>query len=187
MNKVISIVVFILAMSTGLIAQNSKINKDDFNKTLQQIGDSLPDGWTAKPGALLYQTDLAGSNEIIIQSAIIDLNPDMTSNDSPNLKGLCEIYIIVVPRISPDSINIIRKRNKELQNNLPPQVSKDSLQKWYNQNEKTLKILDSEPTHYDDNSSYRIKCRRLPKNEIDIVKFKKIMAYLDRKFKKYQD
>ena len=184
-NRIMIIVAFIMVMSTTVIAQNSTVNKDDFNKILQQIGDSLPDGWTAKPSALLYQTDLAGSNEIIIQSAIIDLNPDMTSNDPLNLKGLCEIYFMVLPRILPDSINIIRKRNKELQNNLPPQVSKDSLQKWYNQNEKTLKILDAEPTNYNNTYSYRIKCRRLPKNEIDIKKYNEIRQYINRHFKTY--
>jgi hypothetical protein len=147
----------------------------------------LPGGWSAKPSAFLFQTDIDGSNEFVIQSAIIELNPDMTSNDPLNLKDHCEIYILMVPRISPDSISSVRMRNIKLHNNLPPQVSKDSLQKWYNQNEKTLKILDSEPTNYDDFYSYRIKCRRSPKNEIDIVKYNKIIAYLDRKFKKYKD
>ncbi|MGD0712467.1 MAG: hypothetical protein ABR968_14925 [Bacteroidales bacterium] len=94
---------------------------------------------------------------------------------------------MLVPGISPDSINIIRKRNKELRNNLPPQDSKDNLKNWYSKNGKTLKILDSEPTNYDNTYSYRIKCRRLPKNETDIIKYNKIMAYLNRLYKKYKD
>jgi hypothetical protein len=159
--------------------QTKDLPNDFFNKTVKQISDSLPSGWTVR-------TDTT-NDEIIIHSSVIDLNPDMTSNDSPRLNGQCEIYILMVPRISPDSINIIRKKNKELQNNLPPQSSKDSLKSWYNKNEKTLKILDSEPTNYDNNYSYRIKCRRLPKNETDIIKYNKIIAYLNNIYKKYQD
>lgn len=174
------IVAIILAMSTTVIAQNCRISKDVFNNTIKHIGDSLPDGWTD-------QTDTAFPDEIIIQSSVIELNPDMMSNDPLYLEGRCEIYILIVSRISPDSINMIRERNKELQDNLPPQVSKDNLKNWYNQNEKTLKILDSEPTNYDNNYSYRIKCRRLPKNEIDKTKYNEIMVYLNRLYKKYQD
>ena len=111
----------------------------------------------------------------------------MDSNDPPDLKGQCEIYVLITPRISPDSIKTVRKRNKELRNHLPPQNSKDNLKNWYNQNEQTLKILDSEPTHYDNKYSYRIKCRRLPKNKKDITEYNKIVSYINRIFKKYQD
>lgn len=180
MKKVIKIVTIILAISTTVTAQNYRIKKDDFNKILKQISDSLPNGWTVK-------TDTVYPDEIIIRSSVIDLNPDMTSNDPPDLKGQCDIYVKIVQRISPDSINMIRKKNKELQDNLPPQGSKDNLKNWYKQNDKVLKIIDSEPTNYDNTYSYRIKCSRLPKNETDIKKYNKIIAYLNKLYKKYQD
>jgi hypothetical protein len=172
--------VFFLVTFTQVSAQNLKIKTDNFNKIVKQISDSLPNGWSAK-------TDVIYPEEIIIQSPVIDLVPDMTSNDPLNLNEKCEIYIMVVPRISPDSISIIRKKNKELQAKLPPQNSKDNLKNWYKQNEKTLKILDSEPTNYDDNYSYRIKCRRLPKNETDKKIYNRIMTYLNKLYKVYHD
>jgi len=180
MKIIIRTVVILLALSAAVMAQNYKIKKDDFNKTLKQINDSLPVSWLAK-------TDTSYPDEIIIQSSVIDLEPDITSNDPPQLKGQCEIFIRIEPRISPDTIDIIRKRNKELKEKLPPQISKDNLGNWYTQNNKTLKILDAEPTHYDNNYSYRIKCRRLPKNENDMIKYHQIMALLNRFFKNYHD
>ena len=158
--------------------QTSKVQEDDFNKTIKQISDSLPLGWTLR-------TDTSG-DEIIIHSDVIELNPDMTSNDPPNLKGPCEIFVLKVKRISPDSIEVVRKKNKELRNSLPPQSSKDNLNSWYNQNKRTLQTLDSEPTNYDNNYSYRIKCRRLPKIETDLIKYNKIISFLNNRFKQYQ-
>ncbi len=179
MEKLIKLLAIILALSSTAIAQNFSVTKDYLNKTIKQINDSLPSGWTDK----IYT---ARTDEIVIQSLVIDLYPDMTSNDRPVVEGQCEIYIMIVPRVSPDSINIIRKRNEELRKNLPPQYSQNNLQNWYNQNEKTLKILDSEPTNYDNIYSYRIKCSRSPKRETDIIKYNKIMAYLNRLYKKYR-
>ena len=165
-------------MSTSVIAQNNKIKKDDLSKAVRQISDSLPKGWS-------IITDTLFPDEIIIQSSVIDLNSDMTSNDPPLLRGKCEIYLKIVKRISPDSINGVRKKNKELLAKLPPQTSKDNLKNWYDQNERTLKILDAEPTNYDNNYSYRIKCSRLPKDETDLKNYNKIMAYLNSLYKKY--
>ena len=168
----------IMLVSTTIMAQDSKINKDDFNKTLKLIADSLPMSWSVKP-------DTAFPDEMIIQSMFIDLESDMTSNDGPQFIGQCEIFIMMLPRVSPDSINSIRQKNKALKDKLPPQVSKDNLQKWYSANEKTLKILDAEPTHYDKDYSYRMKCRRIPKNENDLIKYNQVIAYLNRLYKKY--
>jgi hypothetical protein len=180
--KKLLINLFIILLTTAPLvkAQNSAINKDDFNKTFKQISDSLPKGWSAK-------TDTAYPNEIILQSQVIELEPDITSNDPPELKGQCEIFIMVLPRVSPDSINIIRKRNKELGAALPPQNSKDNLKTWYDQNAVTLKQLDAEPTHYDNNFSYRIKCRRLPKDATDKANYNKVMSYLNKMFLKYKE
>ncbi|HBX50366.1 MAG: hypothetical protein A2275_12480 [Bacteroidetes bacterium RIFOXYA12_FULL_35_11] len=155
-----------------------EINNYDFQKILKQIQDSLPDSWTAL-------TDLANVNEIVIQSTTIDLKPDLTTSDPQELKGKCEIFILRVPRISPDSIEIKRKLNKKLRDNLPPQISKDNLKIWYIQNEKSLKLLDEEPTNYDNNYSYRIKCRRFPKNDEDRKTYNRILSFLNRHFISY--
>jgi hypothetical protein len=180
MKNLINIIAIILSMSSTAIAQDNRINKDDINNNLKLISDSLPDGWTAG-------TDTAFPGEIIIQSAVIDLNPDMASNDPLILKGECEIFVLTVPRISPDSIAVIRKKNQELRNDLPPQNSKNNLKDWYKQNEKTLNILDAEPTNYDNKYSYRIKCRRLPLNETDKSEYNKIRTFLNRLYPKFQD
>ncbi len=179
-KTIFGLIIIMLALSATVSAQTNRIKKEDFNKTFKQINDSLPASWSAK-------TDTAFPDEIIIQSLVMDLEPDMTSNDPPQLNGPCEIYILMEPSVSPDSINSIRKRNKELKDKLPPQVSKGNLKDWYIQNQKTLKQLDAEPTHYDKNYSLRIKCRRLPKNEKDLKKYNKIMAYLNRHYKKYKN
>lgn len=179
-NIIIAIVIVLSAFISAVMAQNNQICRDDYKRIEKQINDSLPDKW-------LIKTDTS-KNEIIIQSTVIDLMGAFGSNDPlVELKGHCDIYILITSRISPDSINVIRKRNKELKNSLPPQYSKDSLRNWYNQNAQTLKILDSEPTHYDNNYSYRIKCSRLPKNKNDITEYEDIMAYINRILKKYQD
>lgn len=175
---IINIAVILLTMSATLVAQNSGIKKTDFDNIIKQIGDSLPDGWVIK-------TDTALTDEVIIHSQVIELEPDITSNDPPQLTGQCEIFIMVVPRISPESIFRIQKKNEELRSNLPPQDSKDNLKTWYIQNEKTLKMLDAEPTHYDNNYSYRIKCRRLPQSDADLSQYFKVMEYLNKIFKKY--
>jgi hypothetical protein len=160
------------AMYSPVFSQN--------NKLLKQISDSLPGGWTAT-------IDTSKDIKIIIQSSTVDLTPDMTSNDPPELKGQCEIYLLLVSLVPPDSIATVRKKNKEMKDQLPPQVSKDNIGNWYKQNEKALKIIDSGPTHYDNNYSYRINCRRLPKNEKDLVEYNKILSYLNKQFTKYRD
>lgn len=152
--------------------------KDDFNKIVKQIDNSLPNGWAIR-------MDTIQDNKFIIHSSVIDLKANPLSNDPSYLKGQCEIYILIVPRISPDSINTIRERIGELREHLPPQNSKDNLKNWYKENEKTLKIIDSEPIHYDDNYSYRIECSRLPKNEKDKNEYNKIMDYINQIFKQY--
>ena len=174
----IKVAFFIIALYSSAIAQNNKIMIDDLNKIAKQTADSLPVGWTTN-------ADTANPEEFIIQSEFMDLQPDMTSNDPPSLRGSCEIFILVVNRVAPDSINAVRKKNKELQNNLPSQNSKDNLKNWYKDNSKTLKIIDSEPTHYDKNYSYRIKCRRLPKTDKDMAEYNKTMSFLNRQFTKY--
>jgi len=158
----------------------SKTRINDFKKIVKQISDSLPAVWLVMPfdGVL---------DEIMILSNVIDLQPDMTSNDPPALQGICSIFVKMLPRVSPDSIHRLRKKNEYLMTHLPPQVSKDSLQSWYNKNEQVLKIMDSEPTNYDDKYSYRIKCLRLPVNDSDKKEYQRIMAYLNRLFKIYED
>jgi hypothetical protein len=173
-----TILAVLIAVSTTALAQNFSVPKEDFEKTMKQIADSLPAGWSVK-------TDTAYPGEIIIQSAITDLLPDMTSNDPADPKGPCRIFILIMPRVSPDSIASIHKRNNELQSKLPPQNSKGNLKEWYQQNQKTLKLLDTEPTHYDVKYSYRIKCSRLPKFEKDISVYNNIRACLNRRYKRY--
>lgn len=177
-KAILKLVVIMLIITTSVSAQNNEIKADYLAMTFKQIKDSLPHNWSVKADSL-------NPAKFIIQSAVIELSPDMTSNDPLVLKGKCEIFILTLPKISPDSINSLRKRNKELKEKLPPQVSKDSLKKWYTQNEKTLKLIDSEPTNYDNNYSYRISCRRLPKQEKDLADYNRIMAYLIRLYKKY--
>ena len=178
MKKITILVVIMFALTVTAKTQNASINKDVINKTVKLIGDSLPDGWTAN-------TDTAYPDEIIIRSLKMALQPDMTSNDPPNPKGVCEIFILIVPKIAPESILRLQKKNEALRAGLPPQVSKNNLQAWYAENDKTLKILDAEPTHYDSNYSYRIKCRRLPEQEADLLKYNSIMSYLNRQYQKY--
>jgi hypothetical protein len=171
----------IFVLTAPVVAQKGRISKADFHRTMQQIGDSLPAGWTVR-------SDTAFPNEILIQSQVMDLQPDMTSNDAGlMIEGQCEIFVLVLPRISLDSISMIRNSNKKLRDGLPPQNSKDNLKKWYAQNAQTLKRLDSEPTHYDDNYSYRIKCQRVPMVAEDRQQYNKIRSFLNHRFKKYMD
>lgn len=174
------IVLLILHFSIPIFGQNTSISKNNFKKEIEQIKDSLPVGWTVK-------YDLTVENEIIIHSMEFELCPNMTSNDPPNLKGKCEISILILPWISSDSVQIIRKRNIKLKRKLTTQSSKDNLRNWYVENENLLKLLDEEPTNYDNNYSYRIKCNKLPKNNIDLNKYFQIMMLLNRKYTKYQD
>ena len=148
-----TIAILLIVFTTGALAQI--INRTDFNQRLKQIGNTLPKTWTVT-------SDTAFPNEIIVYSAPIALKGNNTSNDPPYLKGECQIYIKMVSRISPDSIQSYRNKNKTLLEQLPPQNSKDNLKDWYNKNGEVLKILDAEPTHYDKNYSYRIKCYRTP-------------------------
>ncbi|MEI6853618.1 MAG: hypothetical protein WCL06_12275 [Bacteroidota bacterium] len=174
----ILLMTFVWASALG---QKYRINKDDFNSTVQQLTSVMPGDWRVL-------TDTAQPNEIRIQSGIVDLQPDMNSNDPAyGVEGQCEIYILMLPLLSPDSIDIIRSRNQKLRESLPPQQSKDNLKNWYTKNAKTLKILDSEPTNYDDKYSYRIKCQRVPKTEGDKKQYDAIRAELDKLFKKYED
>lgn len=179
-NQIIKTIILLLAFTFQARAQDNLQNNQDIDKIVKQINDSLPIGWLTK-------TDSTSPDEIIIQSVIIDLSGSMLSNDPLVLKGHCEIFILLLPRISPDSIMAVRKRNKELKENLPPQNSKDNLKDWYTQNAGTLKIIDSEPTHYDNKHSYRIKCIRLPKNENDLAEYNKIMSIINSMFTKYPD
>jgi hypothetical protein len=180
MKKLIFVIVILIIALPSVMAQKSQINRDDFNNTFKQISDSLPIGWTAN-------SEAAYPDEIVLLSPLIDLEPDMTSNDPPELKGQCKIYILVQPRVSPDSIDIVRKRNHELRASLPPQNSKGNLTAWYEENAKTLKILDAEPTHYDYQYSYRIKCRRLPRGEAEKATYNEVMSYLNKMFLKYRE
>jgi hypothetical protein len=124
---------------------------------------------------------------MVIQSQVVVLNPDMTSNDPANLKGKCEIFIKIVPRVAKDSISIVRKQNQILKANLPPQNSKENLRTWNLQNQKKIRILDAEPTNYDAKYSYRIKCRRIPKTASDLDKYKRIMNFLNQRFTLYRE
>lgn len=160
-----------------VFSSQSIVNAQNSN-LLKQISDSLPVVWFAS-------IDTPQNNEIIIRSVMMKLEPDMTSNDPPEIKMPCEIYILILPKISRDSLKTIKKRNSELRNQLPAQNSKDNLKDWYLQNEKTLTFLDAEPTHFDDKNSYRIKCSRLPFRDKDKLVYSQIMAYLNRLFQKY--
>ena len=177
MNKIIAYLVLMTFLALQAIAQDN-IKKVDLDKTKKLISDSLPRDW-------IINSDINNKNEFVIQSPIIELNGAMDSNDPLTIKEHCEINILIVPRVSPDSIYILRKRNRELKDNLPPQNSKDNLQKWYEENEKTLIILDSEPTNYDNKYSYRIKCRRLPIKNKDMDDYNKVTKYLNQLFKQY--
>lgn len=182
MNKRIACLLLIaVAISASAIAQKSVINRADFNNAIQKITTLLPGSW-------ILRTDTSHPDEILLQSQVTDLESDMTSNDAGfGIEGQCEIYILMLPHLSPDSITIIRDRNLKLKEALPPQNSKNDLKKWYVQNAKTLKILDAEPTNYDEKYSYRIKCQRAPKPEADKKQYEYIMAELNKLFKKYSD
>ena len=179
LKKIMMFALLLGLINNHTIAQN-KINIEDFHNTVKIIKDSLPKGWTLK-------TDTSKFFDIILQTRYMELEPDMTSNDPPDPKGPCEIIIQVLKRISPDSIVIIRKRNALMKANLPHQNSKDNLENWYKENDKTLKIVNSEPTNYDNNYSYRITCQRLPKLESDKKTYYKLMTILNSIFLKYKD
>ena len=178
MKTLISILSIIFLSISSIFAQSVAIDKSNFEAIRKQINDSLPMGWSLTVNPL-------DSNELVIQSQVIELNPDMTSNDPANLKGKCEIFIKIVPKVSKDSISIVRKQNQMLKQNLPPQNSKDNLRNWNLKNQKTLLILDAEPTNYDTKFSYRIKCRRIPKTQTDLTKYKRIMDFLNQRFTLY--
>ncbi len=180
MKKISIIIITVLFGVFSIAKAQENIQKDSIEKITNKIKTFLPEGWIVK---IVKENQ----NEILIQSLTpIDLSTSMTANDPPEVKDLCEIYILIVKRVSPDSIKILRENNEKLKNNLPPQISKDNLKKWYQENEKTLKTLDSEPTHYDDNYSYRIKCERLPKEKKDLEDYEKIMGNINILFKKYE-
>jgi hypothetical protein len=175
-KKISCLIIFSVIIGTAF-TQNM-VKSTDIDNTVKLIADSIPSGWIIK-------TDLKCKDEFLIQSPVIQLTGSADSNDPMILEEHCEIYILVLPRVMPDSINMLRKRNEELKQNLPPQNSKDNLKKWYEENEKTLKILDSEPTHYDNKYSYRIKCRRLPVNKKDLDDYNSITKYLNKLFIQY--
>jgi hypothetical protein len=176
---IISIIAF-LSLIPKIKAQD-KISENVIEKLKKQINGILPEGWIVK-------TLKDNPNEIVIQTSDpIELTSPMTANDPLEVKEPCEIYILVVDKVSPDSINLVRALNEKLKQNLPPQESKDNLKKWYKENEKTLKTLDSEPTHYGDKFSYRIKCRKLPKDKKDIEDYEKIMENINSLFRKYEE
>jgi ankyrin repeat protein len=158
----------------------SETKDQDLIKTVSKIRDSLPAGWDIKNGE-------AFSDEFVIQSSLIELEPDMTSNDPFEVKDYCRIFIKMLPRVSPDSIYSLRKANARLQSDLPPQNSKDNINNWSKDNQQILKVLDSEPTHFDNNYSYRIKCRRIPKNDKYKTEYNRIMTYLNAQFTKYSE
>lgn len=170
--KIILIIITIISMM--LFSCERQQSKDLINK----ISNFIPIGWSIR-------IDNEQDNQIVIYSSNINLMPDIKSNDPPNLNGKCEIYILIIPRVSPNLIDNLRIRNKELINNSSPQESKDNLSTWYKKNEELLKISDSEPTHYDNNNSYRIKCRRKPKNKKELIQYNNIMNNINRLFNEY--
>jgi hypothetical protein len=178
--------VFIISMIAFLsfipeIKAQDKISEKVIEELTKQIKAILPQGWIVK-------TLKNNQNEILIQSPDpIELTSPMTANDPLEVKELCEIYILVVDKVLPDSIKSLRSKNEKLKQSLPPQESKDNLKKWYKENEKTLKILDSEPTHYDDKYSYRIKCEKLPKDKKDLEEYEKIMENINNLYRKYEE
>lgn len=177
-KNIFKIGILFFAITSSVFAQKAEITSNTIIKLIAQIGDSIPKHWIVKQNS-------NSNDEIIIQSKEMSLKGNMTSNDPLDLVGFCEIFIKIVPRISPDSIQIVRHRNKELKDKLPPQVSKNNLQKWHSENETTLTLIDSEPTHFDENFSYRIKYQHIPKNDLDMENFNKIIEYLNRLFQKY--
>lgn len=177
-KNIFKIGILFFAITSSVFAQKAEITSNTIIKLIAQIGDSIPKYWIVKQNSNT-------NDEIIIQSKEMSLKGNMTSNDPLDLVGFCEIFIKIVPRISPDSIKKIQLRNKELKDKLPPQVSKNNLQKWHSENETTLTLIDSEPTNFDKNYSYRIKFKHTPKNDSDIEDFNKIIEYLNRLFQKY--
>ncbi len=173
---IISILTF---MVFGMYAQNSKVNTVDFIKTIKKISENLPESWKVT-------SDTAYPDEIIIYSKSIELIGNQTSNDPPYLKGECQIFFKMQSRISPDSIGLIRTRNKDLlEHYLTPINSKDNIKAWYEENRNALSLIDSEPTNYDASYSYRLKVYRMPKKESDVKDFNKIIDNLNQVFPKY--
>lgn len=177
-KNIFKIGILFFAITSTVFAQKPEITSNTINNLILLISDSIPKHWIVKQNS-------NAKDEIIIQSKEMPLKGNMTSNDPLVLNGFCEIFIKIVPRISPDSIQKIQLRNKELKDKLPPQVSKNNLQKWQSENDKTLALIDSEPTHFDKNFSYRIKYQHMPKNDLDMENFNKIIEYLNRLFQTY--
>jgi hypothetical protein len=142
--------------------------KNDIKK---RLGDILPGGWTMSE---------KGDAELLIQSPRIRLHADPMSNDPLGpLYGPCVIWVLIMDRVPPEEIAQLREKNAALIGALPPQESKCNLNKWQKDNADTLKTIHSEPTHYDDNYSYRIECRRAPYEKPAHAEYSRIMSALN--------
>ena len=179
-NKAICFLYILITSFTVLKAQTQSISAVDFKKTINDIFKLLPNTWAVT-------SDSSFTNEMIIYSRPMDLKGNMTSNDPLFLKGECQIYIKMLPRVSPDSIQDVRKRNQSLLEHLSPQNSKEQLAKWVQENGELLKTIDSEPTHYNNEYSFRIKCYRTPKEEVDLKSYQNLILKLNTLFVKYKD
>lgn len=147
------------------------------NDIQEKISEILPAGWTVTA---------KGDVELIIQSAEIRLQTDPMSNDPLGpLYGPCIITVLILDRIPPEGIEVVRKRNAELMDGLSPQKSKDNLKQWHKDNADVLNIIHSQPTHYDDEFSYRIECRRTPYEEPARGEYARILEVLNTMFTAY--
>ncbi|MEI6124188.1 MAG: hypothetical protein WCQ95_11245 [Bacteroidota bacterium] len=179
-SKIIVIaLVGIAGLTPKAFSQKQGVAIGDFYRTAKLLSDSMPKGWTLK-------TDTSVFYDLVLQTRMMELEADMTTNDGPNPRGVCEVRVRVLKWVSPSIYTMLVNRNAELKAKLPPQNSKENLQTWFAENDKTLKILDAEPTHFDTNYSYRIWCQRQPKQEADKKMFDGLMALLNRMFTKYK-
>jgi len=147
------------------------------NPLYEPVAALLPPGW-----ALTAKRDA----ELLISSHTIRLQADPQSNDPLGpLYGPCMITLVIVDRVAPEEIEDVRRRNAALIDGLPAQESKNNLKQWHEANADVLQIINSEPTHYADNFSVRIQCRRIPYGEPAHQEYLRIMEALNTMFRAY--
>ncbi|MBU1238327.1 hypothetical protein KKF84_09160 [Myxococcota bacterium] len=97
------------------------------------------------------------------------------------------IAITVYPRVDPANIAALRKRADHLREKLPPQKSKSHLSAWYKQNKAALDFINSVPTYYDTNNSYKIKHSYKPDDRAQKQIFTQLLESVLRLFSTYPE
>ncbi len=179
-GKYFSIIILLTCLAyPKLKAQEPAVERIDVNRIAKKINDSLPNGW------ILFQP-AGNSSEFKVRSPKMSVKGNPKSNDEAQFFDQCIISILVVKRVSPDSIAVLRKQNQVLRESICPQSAKGDFSEWYIKNRTIITKIESEPTNYDDKYSYRIECRMMPGQAANIKVCAQVIGFLNRMFIRYK-